>query len=174
MSDKIKEVDVTLSNMDKVEKGIEKMEEVKPETINMPDERYWMPLNTLDARVALRNLATGNAQAYIWELTLSASTGNTVITWVWFTPSVIYLMCANGNNEWASWGFSDWSKNYALRQGWSWWMWISTTSCIDVQDVWYPSTFIWTISAISTDWFTININTQSWVPTLKVIYLAIW
>ena len=173
MKDKIVEVDLTLSNMDKTEKGVEKLEEVKPETINIPNYEYWMPNNTLDARVALRNLNVWS-QSFIWETTLPASTGNTVITWVWFQPKSIILICANGNNEWASWGFSDWTKNYSLWQWWSWWTSISTTASINVQDVWYPSTFIWTVSALSSDWFTINISSQSWVPTLKVIYLAIW
>lgn len=139
-----------------------------------PYQWFWLDSMNMDANVVLRNLSSLWTNVKIWSISIWASLWDTTFTWIGFLPKVVLLLCAVNANANASWGISDWTNNYCLWQWPAGWMTNFTTSCINIQDWWLPSTFIWTVSSMNSDWFVVNINTVAWVQTLRGWYAAIW
>lgn len=106
----------------------------------------------------------------IWSFTIT-TTGNKVITWVWFQPKIVELVGSDWINNMSIWKFTSsssqrvvWANN-AADESWS-----SDSNCLRVK-VWVNNTIAAAVS-LDTDGFTINVTSNSWTSYIK--YTCIW
>ncbi len=116
--------------------------------------------------LSLRINSTAWSKIFIWSFDIT-STWNISISWVWFKPKLVKFELVHNNSWFWSWNMTETSQNST-----SFYVWVSTTRCIDI----YNNLWILNARAVyvsmDNDWFTINV--QNITPTLNVNFTAFW
>jgi hypothetical protein len=127
---------------------------IKSPVLNTSNYDYWVNQNTLDYNIALRNKPTvWGTSYYMWNGTITA-TWNKVITWIWFKPKLVEIICNNSSTWFCHW-FWNWTSEYC--NYYDAWAWLITTRIINFRNSWITVCQA-NLSSLDTDWFTINVT----------------
>lgn len=124
---------------------------------------YWKSIEKLKQKQIEGNLWL---RTKIWHFTITA-TGSKVITGVWFTPKTVQFFYTD-QTGWSGAGWMDWTTQFwhdYMGSGSS-----SQTECIYLRDAGWTAICRATYTSFDSDWFTINVTTNTW--TNKVDFIA--
>lgn len=162
---KIEEVKVETIESTSQPKGVEKIETIYPEVIEIPTYDYGNSQNTLDYNIALRNKPTNWwLTIQMWSFTITA-TWSIAITWVWFKPT--YVTFSYSASTWkGEWEMTETQmKSYDPRT-----LTTVTTDNVYIRD-WADAVIARTqYVSMDDDWFTLNCSFRT--ANLTVYYTA--
>ncbi len=149
-----------------------KIDEIKPDTIDIPDYRYGTSKEQLDANTSLRNASVFQVKTWNFQVPF---TWNKSITWIWFTPKAITLFStqSNGDRPITSNAVTDWTTHWChyiyRNSSWS----TSIASSFRNDRIIYLQDSLWTTEAtfvsFDSDWFTINASNVYVTPDCSYI-----
>lgn len=178
----INEENITQSDNNK---ELDKIETITPENIETPDYSYWKGQDTLDAKVAIRNLSKVAISwkyedilnkpnvwnCMVWNVVIPWGDVNISITWIGFKPNEIHITAS----QW-----KDWNNSLC------WWYWCETNGNIkqvcrysqnnlanttqsDNRLFRFSATETWLLVSFDNDWFTLKSSF-----TCNITYICKW
>lgn len=168
---KIEDVKIEAIWEDTKVKGVEKIETIYPETIELPNYQYWQSQNTLDYDLALRNKPSWWWQIKTWILANINTNWSIVVNTVWFLPKLIKFTAIYSN--WASSAISIWHYCNGVNNSV-----VSYENAADFSSnsrcfrLWWTN-WLWRVTAVDNTWFTLNVSNSWWI-SYTVLYECFW
>lgn len=136
---------------------------IDPVEMETPNYDYGASQEPLNASFQVRNIKSWWWKYKLLDFTIT-QTWSLSITWIWFTPKIIYLYASQAvwwNEFWSYWSNGIDINNSKCLFWWSiWWSYVTRlyfgNDIILVRND--SSLTIWLLTSLDNDWFTLNIT----------------
>ena len=146
-----KEIDIKTKETIENRENDKQIEYLKPETLDVPDYRYWWSEEPLDASYQVRNINWW-WKVKTWFSSIASWYTDVAITWVWFKPKAIQVVVHSSNK--VAWGYADnvwWTLTQRCIYA-DWWAYSNQSTRLFR----FSSTEVWDLVSFDSDWFTVK------------------